>query len=567
MASDGYGLQRWRAARRRSTERGPGGDGGDESSPALRRVARNAPLLTRIGYSGFSQLFPLLATFILTPFLIARLGLDRFGVWSLALVLLATLTALDGGMIPSLARFFALYGARDDRASAARLFVGSSALFLLLGVVTGVITLLVGSHIVGVASIPRQFQHEAAHAILFLGPLLALALISDSVTGLLQANQRFGALAGVSACSAGCYLATAMVLVAGGGGLGALIAAVSVRYSVVIVIGLVVGSRHMRLSRPVMPDGVMRRDVWRFALPMQVSGVVTFVTGETDALVIALFLPVRYVGLYSVGYQAAVALRSLPTYAFPPLLTRMTEVFASRGQDGAVAEFRFLGSKWLQAVLGYGAVATAAVGFGVRAWLGKGFAVSELVAVVLMAGYTLHVGITGMRTCFVRARRPTRPRNQVLRGGHDHQCGPHCAPRALLRCRRCSCRNRRRSGWRFALLRTALRFGQAARTCPQARVCARCASRGRAHHHQRGAPGGHRLARTAASAIGVRTASRGPGLHCQSSSLGGRPGPLDPPPYGRGALEIRSASRGRPSGACRRANDHNGPRMNGEPAS
>lgn len=403
MARDRYGLQRWRAVRQPGTECSRVEEGGNGSSITRGRVAQRAPLLTRIGYSGVSQLFPLLATFILTPFLIARLGLDRFGIWSLALVLLATLTALDGGMIPSLARFFALYGARHDRASAGRLLVGSSALFLLLGVLAGVIALLLGSQIIGLASIPRPFQHDAVQAIRFLGPLLALALISDGVTALLQANQRFAPLAAVSACSAVGYVVTAMVLVAGGGGFGALIAALSVRYGVVIVIGLFIGGRHMRLSRPVMPDVAMRRAVWSFALPMQISGVVTFVAGETDALVIALLLPVRYVGLYSVGYQAAVALRSLPTYAFPPLLTRMTEVFATRGRDGAVAEFRVLGSQWLQAVLGYGAVATAAVGFGVRAWLGNGFAVSELVAVVLMAGFTLHVGITGMRTCFVRA--------------------------------------------------------------------------------------------------------------------------------------------------------------------
>jgi O-antigen/teichoic acid export membrane protein len=119
--------------------------------------------------------------------------------------------------------------------------------------------------------------------------------------------------------------------------------------------------------------------------------------------VIAALLPIGYVGLYSVGFQAAVALRSLPVYAFPPLLTRMTEAFARRGVPGAVAEFQTLGTRYLWSVLGYGAIATATVAFGIRCWLGPGYGMSEIVGVILIAGFSLHTGITGMRTCFARA--------------------------------------------------------------------------------------------------------------------------------------------------------------------
>uniref|UniRef100_UPI001EF64184 polysaccharide biosynthesis C-terminal domain-containing protein n=1 Tax=Frankia sp. CiP3 TaxID=2880971 RepID=UPI001EF64184 len=62
-----------------------------------------------------------------------------------------------------------------------------------------------------------------------------------------------------------------------------------------------------------------------------------------------------------------------------------------------------LQSRWLPAVFGYGAVATAAGSFGVQIWLGPHYLLGGLVAAVLMAGYSVHVGLTGMRTCFVRA--------------------------------------------------------------------------------------------------------------------------------------------------------------------
>ena len=48
-------------------------------------------------------------------------------------------------------------------------------------------------------------------------------------------------------------------------------------------------------------------------------------------------------------------------------------------------------------------MATAAVGFSVPVWLGDRYVLSGAVAAILLAGYTAHVGLTGMRTCYVRA--------------------------------------------------------------------------------------------------------------------------------------------------------------------
>jgi O-antigen/teichoic acid export membrane protein len=136
---------------------------------------------------------------------------------------------------------------------------------------------------------------------------------------------------------------------------------------------------------------------------MQLSAVTGFVNTELDAVVIAAVLPVRYVGLYQIGVQVASAVRSLPLYAFAPLLTRLTTIFRLEGRGEAAAEFERLERRWLPAVAGYGVVATAAIGFSIPVWLGDRYVLSGAVAAVLLAGYTVHVGLTGMRTCYVRA--------------------------------------------------------------------------------------------------------------------------------------------------------------------
>src|ERR1041385_1540041 len=85
---------------------GPPPGGRDAVESAGRNTGARS-LVHGVGFSSLAQAAPLLTNLVLTPYLIRHLGLDRFGVWSLMLVFLATLTVLDGGIGASLARFHA----------------------------------------------------------------------------------------------------------------------------------------------------------------------------------------------------------------------------------------------------------------------------------------------------------------------------------------------------------------------------------------------------------------------------------------------------------------------------
>src|ERR687895_326374 len=86
-------------------------------------------LIHRVGWNGLAQILPLLVQLALTPYLIRVLGLDGYGLWSLILVMIGTLSALDGGIGASLARFFAVHAARDVPAEAGRLVAGAVMIF------------------------------------------------------------------------------------------------------------------------------------------------------------------------------------------------------------------------------------------------------------------------------------------------------------------------------------------------------------------------------------------------------------------------------------------------------
>jgi O-antigen/teichoic acid export membrane protein len=136
---------------------------------------------------------------------------------------------------------------------------------------------------------------------------------------------------------------------------------------------------------------------------MQLSSLTGYVNSQMDAIVIAVFLPVRYVGLYGIGMQAASAARSVPLYAFPPLLTLLATTFGTNGREATATEFDRMERKWLPGVFGYGVIAVAAIGFVVPIWLGSRYVLAGLTAAILLLGYIIHVALTGLRTCYVRA--------------------------------------------------------------------------------------------------------------------------------------------------------------------
>ncbi len=368
----------------------------------LRRGLRSE-LTSHVGFNGLAQIAPMAVTLVLTPLLLDRLGLDRYGIWALAVVVLSTLTALDGGIAASLARYFAVYGARRDREDSGRLLVGSLLFSICFGAALTVVAFVVAPPAVALLDIPEQLESEAVTVLRCLPLLAMLGLFADATAALLQGNGRFRALATSMFASAGAFGIAVVVLVQPDKPLTALVVATAIRYVAQLTVGLAAGLRDVTFARPYLPHRGTVRDLARFASRMQLSALTGFVNSELDILVIAAFLPVKYAGLYALGLQAAAAARTLPLFVFAPVLTRLAATFRRSGRDGARAEYDRLESRWLPSVLAYGVVGVASVGFLVPIWLGDRYALSGVIAALLLAGFMIHVALTGMRTCYVRA--------------------------------------------------------------------------------------------------------------------------------------------------------------------
>jgi len=163
-----------------------------ESMPNLtsgRLLARNT-IWNLIG-----QLLPMVVGVVAIPPLVRSLGVDRFGVLSLAWIVIGYFSLFDLGMGRALTKLVADKIGSNDEASIPPLAWTSLFLMLALGVIGGLITLAISPWLVHTAlKVPTALQHETLLSFQLLAASIPLVTVTSGLRGILEAQQRFRVL-------------------------------------------------------------------------------------------------------------------------------------------------------------------------------------------------------------------------------------------------------------------------------------------------------------------------------------------------------------------------------------
>jgi O-antigen/teichoic acid export membrane protein len=163
-----------------------------EQIPALtsgRVLARNT-IWNLIG-----QLLPMVVGVGAIPPLVRCLGVDRFGVLSLAWIVIGYFSLFDLGMGRALTKLVADKLGSNDEQSIPPLVWTSLFLMLLLGVVGGLVTLAIAPWLVYSAlKVPVALQQETLRCFQLLAASIPLVTVTSGLRGILEAQQRFRVL-------------------------------------------------------------------------------------------------------------------------------------------------------------------------------------------------------------------------------------------------------------------------------------------------------------------------------------------------------------------------------------
>ena len=172
--------------RRRQRARVTGAPAAAEPGELTRRTAKNS----LFGFGGF--LYPALITLVVTPFVVHRLGVEGYGILSLAGVVAGFLALLDFGMSPSLVKFGAEFAETPMRSRINDLMGAGLLFYACVGIVGGTALLALGlffaSHVFHLSAAARP---DLRFALLVAAGQFLLAMLLTALSSLTIAFQRY----------------------------------------------------------------------------------------------------------------------------------------------------------------------------------------------------------------------------------------------------------------------------------------------------------------------------------------------------------------------------------------
>ena len=347
-------------------------------------------ILSNTAYNVLGHVWVSLVWIFLTPYIVTRLGTDRFGIHTLAGVAIGYIGLLDLGVGRSFVRHISVHFARDETNRVSGLVSTGMLFYSLFGALVLLVAFPLTGWFLSFFSIPSQYHAETAFVyrcsvIVYVGSTIISPMVSVQ-----QALQRMDISNRIRVIRSTVNAAgVVLVLELGLGlkGLGMNSVAVFACFAPVHILV----ARHLLPGLRVRPlrDSSTRefRRLGGFGLKLQVARVAELLVFQADKVILGYFVGVGGVAVYQLGSSVISRIRQLLKLTCSAVLPAASTLHALDEEDRLV-ELYIRGTKYV-GLVGFPAIGLAAAisEWIVFAWLGSGFGVSATVMQILCLGY------------------------------------------------------------------------------------------------------------------------------------------------------------------------------------
>jgi O-antigen/teichoic acid export membrane protein len=346
-------------------------------------LARRVLLSTASNYAG--QIVTIVVWFLLTPFILERLGATQYGLWVLVASFLAYGTLLDLGVNEAVVKYVAEHRARGDSAAASSLVATTLWIFTAIGLAVVVVGFLLAAPLIDLFNLPPEDRDTGIWLVRITAIGLAIELPAGTAFAVLRGLHRFDLMNLIgSAAMLTLAAGTVAVLLLGGGVLW--MAAITIPLTLLWQIPAIFAIRRAAPDLRFGIRGARRgnlRTVASFSSALLGLNVADVVKRKTDEIVIGASLPVAAVTPYSVARRVS-ELPELLTYQFAKVLMPLASELHADG-DRALLRAVFVGATRVTLAI-FLAVGAGMVIFAeplLVAWVGERYAQDADVVVVL----------------------------------------------------------------------------------------------------------------------------------------------------------------------------------------
>ncbi|MFQ6032752.1 MAG: oligosaccharide flippase family protein, partial [Candidatus Zixiibacteriota bacterium] len=302
-------------------------------------------------YNTIGKFWGILVVLFLTPYIISRLGVERYGIWALITSLVGYIGFLDLGVGGSYTRYIAEYYTQKDYPKINQV-INTGFLFC-LGLAFVLIPLaffLTETLLILLKLDP--FTYPEIKFVFFWGVVIFSLSNATFVFGSVQSGlQRMDLTNIVAVVLTIPYALGFVIFLELGYGLRGLMIHIGIMWVIQTAANFYIAKKMLpQFSfNPFLFKKEMFSELLRFGIKLQVSRLSQLVSFQVDKLLIAYFLSVRMVTFYDLGAKITGSIRKLPLLLVSALVPASAEIFAKGDKEG-LSKLYFRGSKYLFAI-------------------------------------------------------------------------------------------------------------------------------------------------------------------------------------------------------------------------
>jgi O-antigen/teichoic acid export membrane protein len=332
-----------------------------------------------------NQVATLAIRFVLTPFILHRLGDTQFGLWALIGAVIGQGEMLDFGIKAALTKYAAEFHSQGEYGQARRLIATSFLLYCGLGLLALLAAATVAPIFPHLFNVPPSEQGTAMIVVLLMGVQLAVTLPGSASGAVLWGLHRYGLVNALIMTSTVLSAVITVTVLLAGGGLIAMVAA-----GIPLAFGMLGGGIYLlNLVAPELRLSLTeaRRDLVRSVVSFS-SATFTIETAASlqikfNEIIIGAFMPVSAVGPYSLARRMSDVPQTAAAQTIGGYIPLASELQAGGSTDRLRALY-LVGSRVALAVcVPLAAVLIALAGPLLALWLGPQYSQYAPIVVIL----------------------------------------------------------------------------------------------------------------------------------------------------------------------------------------
>lgn len=344
-----------------------------------------------------------ITTFLLTPFLIHRLGNVEFGIWMLVSSICGYSGLLEFGLRATVQRYVARFRGLHDHDSLNQTFMTALAMTVATGVFIFISMLALAWVLPGFFGLTGQRQHDFTNLLIVLGASIGFGLVSMLFGTYLCGWQRFELynLSGVTKVVTQAVL-TVLVLDLGYGVVA--MGAVTLAGTIFFLPVDWALARHVDPKLRIdwrLPSRVRARELLEFSVWMFLNSMGIRLRTFTDSIVIGRVLSVALIAPFSVAGRLMQYFDPIINSIVSPMLPVMSE-YDGQGRRQELRDFFLKATKITTLVtLLIGSILVLDARLLLRIWVGEEFVSTYPLVLVLLVGYVFELAQRPSTTALV----------------------------------------------------------------------------------------------------------------------------------------------------------------------